>query len=121
MKKNYIPAIIFSSLILFSTGCQTEKKEIEVKPVTVKVENVEVKNFVNSINIPATVFSKETVNVSVKNPGIVEKIHVEEGSHVKASETLLFETENYKLQQAVNIAIQNVELAEISLDEKKIT
>jgi RND family efflux transporter MFP subunit len=82
---------------------------------------VEVKNFVNSINIPATVFSKETVNVSVKNPGIVEKIHVEEGSHVKASETLLFETENYKLQQAVNIAIQNVELAEISLDEKKIT
>ncbi|MFA5480384.1 MAG: efflux RND transporter periplasmic adaptor subunit [Candidatus Muiribacteriota bacterium] len=121
MKKNYISAIIFSGLILFSTGCQNEKKEIEVKPVTVKVENVEVKNFVNSINIPVTVFSKETVNVSAKNPGIIEKIHVEEGSHVKASETLLFESENYKLQQAVNIAIQNVELAEISLDEKKIT
>lgn len=74
----------------------------------VKLTTVTQRTFAETLNVYAKVEAIQSSLVSPKISGIVEKLHVDEGSVVEKNKTILFELDNHKLKQKVASAKQNI-------------
>lgn len=91
-------------------------KEI-VKPVKVqKLANV---NFFGEISVYGKVEARHSAYVSPKIAGIIEEIFVDEGDYVEKNKTILFKSENKKLEQKIRNARQNLAMAKATEKERK--
>jgi RND family efflux transporter MFP subunit len=82
--------------------------------VPVVVEKVATRVFSEKIRVQGTLESKYFAFVSPRIPGVIEEIFVDEGYEVKAKETKLFRTDALKLEKAVEVAKQNVNVTRCS-------
>jgi multidrug efflux pump subunit AcrA (membrane-fusion protein) len=82
--------------------------------VSVVITRSRVMTFEEDIETFGNVESKNYALVSVRIPGVIDDIYVEEGDYVVAGKTELFQTDKIKVNQAVEIARQAVAVAEFS-------
>jgi RND family efflux transporter MFP subunit len=111
----------------------TEKvKNSDNIKIPVKTAKVSEKKFAKTLNVFGKIETRQTAFVSPRIAGNIEKLFVDEGDYVEKDKTVLFQLENLKLQQKVNIAKQQLSIilavekerkallkkAEVDLDKK---
>jgi RND family efflux transporter MFP subunit len=85
--------------------------------VLVVVTNPVRRNFEQAVMTQGNVQAKNVAMVSPRIPGTLEKIFVDEGDHVVATQTKLFQTDAVKLEQ--NVTIREHDLAVVLCAEKQ--
>jgi RND family efflux transporter MFP subunit len=85
--------------------------------VLVVVTNPVRRNFEQVVMTQGNVQAKNVAMVSPRIPGTLEKIFVDEGDHVVATQTKLFQTDAVKLEQ--NVTIREHDLAVVLCAEKQ--
>ncbi len=75
--------------------------------------------FESRIVVSGTVHAKRYAMVSARIPGTLDGVFVDEGDRVQAGQTKLFQTDSLKLTKAVDIARQDLAVAEASVQEKQ--
>ncbi len=89
---------------------QTAPPKTEKAKIPVKTSKVSEKKFAKTINVFGKIETRQTAFVSAKIAGDIEKLFVDEGDFVEKDKTVLFQLENLKLQQKVNIAKQQLSM-----------
>jgi len=92
-------------------GTPDAKTAIAEREVPVVLTPVASRTFENRLAVQGSVEAKNTVVVSVRIPGTIDDIYVEEGDEVIAGETKLFQTDALKLTKAVEVSRQDVAVA----------
>lgn len=97
-----------------SPGKQSDEKRIPVVLTAAKTMTFE-----NRIVVSGSVHAKCYAMVSARIPGTLDAVFVDEGDRVEAGGTQLFQTDSLKLTKAVDIAKQDLAVAEASVEEKR--
>lgn len=98
---------------------ESENEADQQKKIPVKLSPVTRRQFLKTINIYGKVESYQSAFVAPKISGVVEKLFVDEGSHVEKGKTILFQIDNLKLQQKVDNARQNISIVQAVEKERK--
>ncbi|MGC9053444.1 MAG: efflux RND transporter periplasmic adaptor subunit [Candidatus Hydrogenedens sp.] len=121
-KKGFYELFIILLLFLGNISCgkqivlaQKENNPEDAFPV--KVETVQKKLFTKTIGVQGTVDSKEHVVVSARIDGVLTDLFVDEGDTVVANETPLFQIDKIRVEQAVEIAKQDLNVAKCAIRE----
>lgn len=72
-------------------------------------------HFEDRVTVAGTVLSKNSVEVSARIPGTLDSLAVDEGDRVEAGKTRLFQTDRVKVARAVEIARQQLEVADCAV------
>jgi len=83
------------------------------------VQSAEEVDFEDQLVTSGTVYAVRYALVSARIPGTLDEIFVEEGDRVEAGKTLLFQTDSLKLKKVVQMAEENLRVAEAGLREKE--
>lgn len=75
--------------------------------------------FESRIVVSGSAHAKRYAMVSARIPGTLDGVFVDEGDRVLAGQTKLFQTDSLKLTKAVDIAKQDLAVAEASVQEKR--
>lgn len=107
---------------LLNISCYENKVSADGKtnsesPFPVKVEIVQKKMFSKTIEAQGTVDTKEHVIVSARIDGVITDLYVDEGDTVIANETPLFQIDKLKVEQAVEISRQDLNVAQCAIRE----
>ena len=124
-----VGVIVSSSFISNSTTANaanqanipTEAKEVAVaneKTIPVKLSEIKNLNFDDKISVYGKVEAKQVAMVPVRVPGIIQELLVDEGDRVIQNETILFKSDNLKLEQAVANAKQALKVLQVSDQER---
>ncbi|MCC6489086.1 MAG: efflux RND transporter periplasmic adaptor subunit [Candidatus Hydrogenedentes bacterium] len=104
----------FAGAVLLA-GCSSEPvveaSQETTKVVPVRITPAEERTFVEELRVQGTLQAKNAATVSARVGGTLEQILVEEGDSVVASETPLFQIDSLKLQRAVDVSRQQLEVA----------
>ncbi|GMW02354.1 MAG: hypothetical protein AMXMBFR84_34900 [Candidatus Hydrogenedentota bacterium] len=100
-----------------SMAATEDNVESDTLAVPVVLGKVERRLFEEAVQVPGTLLAKNFALVSPRVPGTIELILVDEGDTVIAGETELFQIDSHNLQKAVEIARQNLKVAQCSLEE----
>ena len=76
-------------------------------------------DFVEAVSSDGDIRTRYHALVSPKIGGVIDTILVREGDQVEAGKTILFQIDNEKLRQAVELNAQALVIAESSLDERQ--
>lgn len=87
-------------------------------PVMVKTAAARSMRFVETITADGSIASKYYALVSPRITGPLDAVMVREGHRVMAGETALFEVDNLKLRQALEMSEQELALAKSTLEER---
>ena len=110
MKKNYILASIAVVLLGLSACKDTSHQQMAKGPMAFPVQSA-VKNNVSVYNeYAANIEGEQNIEIRAKVDGFVDKIYIDEGSEVKKGQ-LLFKLSAETLNQQVNVANANIEVA----------
>ncbi len=83
----------------------------------VKVETVQKRMFTRTIEVQGTIEAKEHVIVSARIDGVITDLFVDEGDSVVANQTPLFQIDKIKLEEALEIAKQDLNVARCAIRE----
>jgi RND family efflux transporter MFP subunit len=75
--------------------------------------------FENTVSISGSIQTKHWALVSARMPGVLDAVNVDRGDSVQADQTELFQTDSLKLTKAAAIARQGLQVAELSVKEKR--
>ncbi len=104
--------LIAGALNREASASKNESSNDEDKRISVVTTPSRVMGFEDGIETFGNVESKNFALVSARIPGVIDDIFVEEGDHVIAGKTRLFQTDRIKVNQAVEIARHAVSVAE---------
>jgi len=121
-KKVLYRLTVITLLFLFHISCgkqivSAEKGNNSEEAFPVKVETVHKKLFKKTIDIQGTIDSKEHAIVSARIDGVLTDLFVDEGDTVVANETPLFQVDKLKVEQAYEIAKQDLNVAKCAIRE----
>ena len=121
-KKVLYRLTVITLLFLFHISCgkqivSAEKGNNSEEAFPVKVETVQKKLFKKTIDIQGTIDSKEHAIVSARIDGVLTDLFVDEGDTVVANETPLFQVDKLKVEQAYEIAKQDLNVAKCAIRE----
>ncbi len=85
---------------------QTQREARKIFPV--KIGKLAGKTFAGTISVYGKIEARHSAFVSPRISGTIEEIMVEEGDYVEKDKTVLFKSENIKLEQKVRVARQNL-------------
>ncbi|MCC6696317.1 MAG: efflux RND transporter periplasmic adaptor subunit [Candidatus Hydrogenedentes bacterium] len=104
----------FAGAVLLA-GCSAkpvaEASQETTKVVPVRITPAETRAFVEELRVQGTLEAKNAATVSARVAGTIEHIFVEEGDSVVAGETPLFQIDSVKLQRAVDVSRQQLQVA----------
>tara|TARA_R110001583_G_scaffold178151_1_gene333927 strand:+ start:12715 stop:13878 length:1164 start_codon:yes stop_codon:yes gene_type:complete len=110
MKRNYILASIAIILLGLSACKDTSQKHMAKGPMAFPVQSA-VKNNVSVYNeYAANIEGEQNIEIRAKVDGFIDKIYIDEGTEVKKGQ-LLFKLSAETLNQQVNVANANIEVA----------
>lgn len=104
-----------------SASTQDTTSQINTKQTSVAVTQAKKISFEELVETSGNVETKHYALVAARIPGTLDEIYVQEGDHVVAGRTRLFQTDKIKVTQAVEIAKQSVAVAEAGLKARKAT
>ncbi len=122
-KKKVICSLsIIVLLVLLNIGCEKHTVSAENKSpgegvLPVKVETVQKRLFTKTIEVQGTIDTKEHVIVSARIDGLITDLFVDKGDTVIANQTPLFQVDKLKVEQAVEIARQDLKVAQCGIRE----
>ena len=121
-KKIHYRLLVIIPLFLFNMSCgkqivSAEKGSNSEEAFPVKVEAVQKKLFKKTIDVQGTIDSKEHAIVSARIDGVLTDLFVDEGDTVVANETPLFQVDKLKVEQAYEIAKQDLNVAKCAIRE----
>ncbi len=87
----------------------------EEKSFPVVLTQARALRFEDRITVAGTVLSRNFAAVSARIPGTLDVIDVDEGDRVEAGKTRLFQTDHIKVARAVEIARQEIAVAECAI------
>ncbi len=87
----------------------------EEKSFPVVLTQARALRFEDRITVAGTAMSKRFAEVTARIPGTLDAIDVDEGDRVEAGKTRLFQTDRVKVARAVEIASQEVAVAECAI------
>lgn len=100
-------------------GCDSQKvlaqKEGTDEAFPVKVSMVSKRTFKRSIFVQGNIDTKEHAIVSARIDGVLTNLYVDKGDQVVANETPLFQVDKVRVEQALGIARQDLEVAKAGL------
>lgn len=108
--RSFVMFIVLS--VLLANPLQAQEVAVSVQPLATRV-------FAERLQIQGSVEAIRTAKVSARIPGTIEEIFVEEGDHVEANTTCLFQIDSVKLQKNVEIRKQELAISRFSLKEKE--
>jgi len=91
----------------------------EARRVPVVASAVRQMTFEDVLSVVGSIQAKDYALVSARMPGTLDAIMVDEGDRVQAGKTDLFRTDSLKLTKAVEVARQQLAVAESSLREQQ--
>lgn len=97
----------------------SENNPAALKRIPVVAKKLSRYKFEDAVTIQGNIKARNFALVSPKVQGTLDAVYVREGDTVTAGKTLLFQTDNVQLQKAVDIARQNLNVANCALAEKK--
>lgn len=108
--------------VLFNMSCNRYNVSADngtkaESPFPVKVETVQKRVFTKTIEVQGTVDTKEHVIVSARIDGVITDLYVDKGDSVIANETALFQIDKLKVEQAVEISKQDLNVAQCAIRE----
>lgn len=108
--------------VLFNVSCNRHNVSADngtsaESPFPVKVETVQKRVFTKTIEVQGTVDTKEHVIVSARIDGVITDLYVDKGDTVIANETALFQIDKLKVEQAVEISRQDLNVAQCAIRE----
>ncbi|MBN1624933.1 MAG: efflux RND transporter periplasmic adaptor subunit [Deltaproteobacteria bacterium] len=106
--------LIIGSFKMNASASKDGSSGDENKRISVVTTPSGMMSFEDGIETFGNVESKNFALVSARIPGVIDDIYVEEGDHVTAGQTRLFQTDRVKATQAVEIARQAVSVAEFT-------
>ncbi|PKQ60228.1 hypothetical protein BZG02_20190 [Labilibaculum filiforme] len=110
MKRNYILASI-AIILLGLTSCKDSSQQQMAKgPMPFPVQTAEKGNVTIYNQYAANIEGEQNIEIRPKVDGFVDKIYIDEGTEVKKGQ-LLFKLSSETLNQQVNAASANVEVA----------
>ena len=110
MKRNYILASIAIILLGLSSCKDLSQQQMAHGPMPFPVQSVEKGNVTTYSQYAANIEGEQNIEIRAKVDGFVEKIYIDEGSEVKKGQ-LLFKLSAETLNQQVNVANANIEVA----------
>lgn len=119
MKQKRITTVLTASLLIaFSmTSCGGDKRQVEEKVATVRIDTVQVGNADAALQFPGKVVAAEDVNVSFKVAGTIQRILVKEGDRVAAGQLLAeMDPADYKVQ----LAAVEAEYANVKAEAERV-
>lgn len=113
---------ILSFLLFLNINCSSptvsaENKNESVEAFPVKVETVQKKVFTKTIEVQGTIDTKEHAIVSARIDGVITNLFVDKGDTVIANETPLFQVDKVRVEQAFEIAKQDLNVAQCAVRE----
>lgn len=91
------------------------------KKTSVAVTQLKTVSFEEAVETSGNVETKNYALVSARIPGTIDEVYVREGDQVVKGKTKLFQTDKIKVTQAVEVAKDNVSVAEAGLKARKAT
>ena len=104
-----------------SASAQDDSSQVSAKKTSVAVTRAKTMAFEELVETSGNMETKNYALVSARIPGTLDEVYVQEGDHVTAGKTRLFQTDKIKVTQAVEIAQDNVAVAEAGLKARKAT
>jgi multidrug efflux pump subunit AcrA (membrane-fusion protein) len=127
-KRNGIVGILIVALVAAAFGVYWQRNRnaseearpasapsAEEKSFPVVLTPARALRFEDRITVAGTVLSRNFATVSARIPGTLDVIDVDEGDRVEAGKTRLFQTDRVKVARAVEIARQEVAVAECAV------
>ncbi len=111
--------ILAAVLAASATALAGEAVTDAPRRVSVIVTNAEARTFEAGTAVSGEVEAKTTAYVSARVEGTLEEIYVDEGDVVVAAETKLFLVDRANLERAVEIAREQVSVAECAVRERE--
>jgi len=112
---------IFVLEILIFTSCKNNIVNAEQNNGTenfpVKVTNIEKRIFTKTVEAQGTIDTKEHAIVSARIDGVVTDLFVDKGDEVIANKTPLFQIDKVRVEQAYEIAKQDLAVAKCGIRE----
>jgi HlyD family secretion protein len=102
-----------------SVNGEEKKVAVSDKAVPVKLTELVSRNFADSISVYGKIEATYRAYVSPRISGTLEQIMVDEGDYVEKDKTVLFQTDNIKLEQKVRAARQSLEMVKAVEKERK--
>ena len=110
MKRNYILASIAIVLLGLSACKDTSQKQMAKGPMAFPVQSAVKNNVSVYTEYAANIEGEQNIEIRAKVDGFIDKIYIDEGSEVKKGQ-LLFKLSAETLNQQVNVANANIEVA----------
>ncbi len=131
MRRRYVMLLSFATAGIFGgwlvlSGCAgTASKDLPAaeqggRRVPVVTETVVSRDFYDRVSVQGNLKAVTSILVPPRVGGVVEKIFVDKGDAVGEGETPLFQIEDVRLKQAVEIARQQLNAARLQLSEREI-
>lgn len=110
MKKNYILTSMAIILLGLSSCKDSSQQQMAQEPMPFSVQSAEKTNVTIYNEYAANIEGEQNIEIRPKVDGFVDKIYIDEGSQVKKGQ-LLFKLSAKTLNQQVNVAKANIEVA----------
>ncbi|MFT5749889.1 MAG: membrane fusion protein (multidrug efflux system), partial [Ancylomarina sp.] len=110
MKSNYILASITIILLGLSACKDTSQKPMAKGPMAFPVQSAVKNNVSVYAEYAANIEGEQNIEIRAKVDGFIDKIYIDEGTEVKKGQ-LLFKLSAETLNQQVNVAKANIEVA----------
>lgn len=110
-----ITGAMVATLLLAGCGGRDSSVDEDAVALAVRAQAAEAREFELRLAVQGAVECRVLANVSARVAGTLDAIFVEEGDVVVAGETVLFQIDPERLEQAVVIAEQNLEVLKASL------
>ncbi len=123
MKSKYFAIlIVILNLLVFACNQKKENAQNTIaqqseKTTTVKILEVKERKIAETLQVQGNIQTKESVLVSARLDGILEKLYVDEGAKVIKNKTKLFKIETENLENNHKIQKHNLEMAKYKLAE----
>lgn len=98
---------------------QEDSSEPAETPITVKVDEARVGDLIIKLRSPGEAFTRRNITLNAEVPGVIQTIHVDEGTHVKQGDLLLELDNREYLLDLENARAQYLQaLSELLLEEQ---
>jgi RND family efflux transporter MFP subunit len=98
---------------------QEDSSEPAETPITVKVDKARIGDLVIKLRSPGEAFTRRNITLNAEVPGVIQTIHVDEGTHVKQGDLLLELDNREYLLDLENARAQYLQaLSELLLEEQ---
>ncbi|WP_372751006.1 efflux RND transporter periplasmic adaptor subunit [Labilibaculum sp.] len=114
MKRNFILASMILSILALSSCNNSQHQQAAQGPMPFPVESATKSNVTVYNEYAANIEGEQNIEIRAKVDGFVDKIYIDEGAEVKKGQ-MLFKLSSQTLNQQVNAAKANIEVAKAQL------